>query len=299
MTNAWVRFVLIASLLLGSVLVARAEVSVSERENSLDTLVLAIVDDFDPIGGAWTQYRQVPASHVLNLDGALRGDGPPSLGFWTVTEDSDPISGWPLVVWAYNTGTDHDVAFAEWDGSGWSVTEFLTNDTDDELDPKIYVEADGTAHVVWWAAGTSENVYLTTRAAGASTWNVPLLVTGGPEEGRRPAVAVFGGVLRIAYERDSGEPGMTQDVVVATQQPGGGFSLELVGSTTRAEGLDVMVHEKHGHLWLDWKHEPAEFGCAEHQGSSWILRAPEPWTDPSWVGVEETRKSIQNQIVGN
>jgi len=270
--------------------VAHAEVSVDGFGTSVTTLVLAgVVDDPLPIG-IWFQYRPVAADQVLNADGHARGDGRPDI----VWRDN----AWPVVTWAYNAGGDFDIAFSEWDGTQWTATAFLTASTDDERDPRLFVESDGTTHVVWWTAGTTERVHLSTRQAGSSTWGLPVLVTAGAETGRRPAVAVFDGKLSVGYERDAISPGMAQDIVVATLQAGGGFTLEIVGATGRPEALDVMLHAEQGHLWADWKHEASELGCAEHQpGVGWNGNAPAPWTDPSWVGIEEARKAIRSQVL--
>jgi len=32
-------------------------------------------------------------------------------------------------------------------------------------------------------------------------------------------------------------------------------------------------------------------------GSGWSGNTPEPWTDPSWIGIEETRKAIRGEVV--
>lgn len=267
-----------------------AEVSVDPSGTSVNTLILAsVVDDPNPIG-VWLQYRPVAPSQVLNADGHARGDGRPDI----VWKDN----AWPVVTWAYNAGGDFDIAVSEWDGTQWTATTLLTSSTVDERDPRVFVEPDGTIHVLWWTAGASDEIYVATRQSGSSTWNQPVLVTTGTETGRRPTVAVFDGILLVAYERSSMSPGMAQDIVVATLQPGGGFTFEVIGATARTEALDVMLHAEQDHVWADWKHEVGEFGCAEHQsGTGWGGNAPEPWADPSWIGIEETRKAIRGQIL--
>jgi hypothetical protein len=252
------------------------------------TVVLGIItEDPNPIG-VWLQYRPVPSEQVLNADGHLRGDGPPDLA-WKA--DSRPAA-----VWAYNAGSDFDIAFAEWDGAAWTATEFLTTSTQDERNPRLFIESDGTMHVVWWTQG--EEVYLSTRGAGSSVWDGPVPVTTGGETGRRPAVAVSGGELFVAYECPSAAAGMLQDVRAAMRQPNGTFNFETVGSTLRTGPLDVVLHAEQGHVWADWKHEVDEFGFAERvAGDGWSDGAAQPWTDPSWVGVEGTRRVIRSLVL--
>ncbi len=290
MNHRWKRTTLMGLIVLLARTPALAEVSTDGSGPFVNTLILGVItDDSDPVG-IWLQYRPVPPNQVLNADGHARGDGRPDI-VWR--ENS-----WPVVVWAYNAGGDFDVAFSEWDGAQWTATAFLTSGTDDERDPGLFVEPDGTTHVVWWTAGPSEEAWLATRQAGSPTWDPPVLVTAGPENGRRPSVTIFGGELVVAYERDSLSSGMAQDITVATPQPGGAFTFETIGATARTEPLDVRVHAESGHLWVDWKHEAGEFGCAERQsGGGWAGLGPEPWVDPSWVGVEETRKAIRGGIL--
>jgi hypothetical protein len=259
---------------------------------SVSTLVLGITEDSDPISvAAWQPFRQVPAGWILNADGHARGDGGPDLAF-------RPGSAWPVAVWAYNQGAHRDVAFSEWDGSAWTAIEFLTAGAGDDLDPRVFVEPDGTVHVAWWTASPPSGVFVRTRPAGAGAWDAPIQVSDGLIPARRPSVLIFDGVLRIAYERDASLPGMAQDVVVATRQAGGAFVFEVVASTARTERLDPLLHATAGHLWLDWKHAVADLGCAERVGSGWVLGPPEPWADPSWIGVEETRRLIGRHVAG-
>ncbi|MCP3978773.1 MAG: hypothetical protein GY716_05505 [bacterium] len=278
-------------LIAGTSGAVHAEIAVDPPGNDpVSTLILGtIVDSPDPIGSAmWKVFRPLPPGQILNPGGYAREDGRPDL-FWK--ENS-----WPVVVWSYNLGADHDIAISEWDGTAWTFTEFITSGAVDELDPRVFVDVDGTVHVAWWVAGV-EKVYVATRPAGTTIWDPPVLVTAGAETGRRPSILVFAGEVKVAYERTSSVGGMAQDVVVASEV-GGSFVLELAGSTVRTDPLDAMLHAEDGHLWLDWKHESSEFGCAEYVGTSWTAIAPEPWTDPTWVGVEEVRKTIRNEVVG-
>jgi hypothetical protein len=175
---------------------AYAEVSALPQGPVVDTLILGtITEDSDPIT-SWLQYRPASPSEVLNPGGHARGDGRPDLA-------SKPGTlGWPLAIWAWNTGADHDIAYAEWNGGAWGPIEFLTAGIEDELDPRLFVESDGTLHAAWWLDGPVDRVFLVTKPAG-SIWGLPVEVVTG---GRRPSVAVDGGTLRVAFERDDLHP---------------------------------------------------------------------------------------------
>lgn len=251
----------VACVLLMRVSVVRAEVSVDLQSGQLVGILVmgSITEDPDPIGiAAWQVFRPLPQNQILNPSGYLRGDGTPDIARKT--------NGWPIAVWSYNAGGDHDIAISEWDGEEWGIVEFLTTGTDDDLEPRVFVEDDGTAHVVWWTDGAADRVFLATRHPASSLWELPVEVVTG---GRRPSVAVFDGVLRVAYERDSTVPGMAQDVIVVRHEPGDSFIEEFTASTNRGDRLDPVLHALQGQLWLDWKQASEVFGCTEYGVSGW------------------------------
>lgn len=237
MTSQLVRLVLGIALCVCTALAAHAEVAFTPTRGTI--ILGTITEDPNPIG-VWLQYRSLPSNQVLNADGHARGDGRPDV----VWRDD----GRPIVTWSYNAGGDYDVVLSEWDGTKWEAPNFLTSSTNDELDPRVFFASDGTVHVVWWTLEPSEEIYISTRQPGSSTWEPPALVTAGAETRRRPSVAVFDGTLAVAFERDSTTPGIAQDIVVATRQPGGEFVIEVIGGTVRTERLDVMLHAELDHV---------------------------------------------------
>ena len=266
--------------------VADAEVSVDGFGEAVSTVVLgSVVDDPNPIG-IWLKVRTT--DKALNIDGDLRGDQPPDIAWMA--------SSWPVVVWAYNSGSDFDVAYSEWDGTDWTTIEFLTSAVENERDPSVFVETDGQVHVAW---GTqSKKIYLVTRQAESPVWDAPILITTGSEAGWQPSVAFFDGNLFVAYASYSATAGMAQDIKVAIRQPAGGFTVDVVASTTLTNPPDVKLHVNQGRLWIDWQHDVGELGCAGYlPGVGWIDNPPEPWVDASWIGIEETRKAIRRRIL--
>jgi hypothetical protein len=287
------RMCLIASACLVVAGSTRAEISadLGAGTSGVNILVMGVIEDSDPIGvTAWQAIRPIPPDQILNSSGYLRTDGRPDVA-------GDPGTGWPTVVWAYDAGSDHDIAVAEWTGTAWSDASFLTSASTDELDPRVFVESDGTVHVVWWTPGQPDRVFLASRPGGSGIWSQTEEVTTAGMSGRRPSVAAFDGVLRVAYERPSTEPGMAQDVVVVRREPTGGYKPEMVVSTPSAERLDPILHADSGHLWLDWKQTPSEFRWTEHVSALWATPVPTPWADPSWIGVETVRKEIRRLVV--
>ena len=110
--------------------------------------------------------------------------------------------------------------------------------------------------------------------------------------------------LELAHDMDPMEVGLpaTSERLEAIAQAGLRKLVELhrqVVVSTDSLRLDAMLHTAEGKLWVDWKHDDQEFGCAELDDQDWGPPAFEPWTDPAWVGEESIRKSIQQQMMGD
>ncbi|MCP3981303.1 MAG: hypothetical protein GY716_18535 [bacterium] len=285
----------IAALSVVLAMPAAAEVSVYPTgPEQVGTIIMAIGDHPDPVGlNAWKLFRPAGAQLALNPGGFERGDGTPDL----VTHVD---TGRPFVVWAYNWGTEHDVAFSEWTGSEWSFPRFLTETAEDEMDPRIALDPGDQAHVAWWiqnAQNSDSTVFVSMRQTDDSDWSPPIPVTLPGEDGRRPSIAVHDGHVLVAYERDSFLPELEQEVIVARWTGDGNWDVTVIAGTTRTERLDPILHSRGPNLWLDWKHENGEFGRAVAEGMDWGEWSVEAWHDPSWVGVEDQRKKIQAEVV--
>jgi hypothetical protein len=272
--------------------IALGELSVDPQEGeSVSTILMAIGDEpspIDPLG--WQPIRSTEERFFLNPTGADRGDGRPDIAWM-------PESGRPVVAWSYRRGHDYDIAFSEWTGDRWSDVHFLTNSPEEDLEPRITVAPDGTLHVTWWIPHTIDRVFLCSRPAGETEWTDPVLITPDPMGGRRPSAAVHDGVVRIAYERTTGLPGLSQQAVVGHQLPEGGFRVDVVGMTERSERLDVLLSAESGRLWVTWKQDADLFGYAVHDEADWSPMQTEPWTDPGWIGVEEIRRTIRRTVL--
>lgn len=280
-------------LLICAQAVAWAEVSVDPSEAGVNTIIMGIIDDADPISVLWQPFRPLPSERILNSSGYARGDGRPDLGFRVIGDDSDSFVLSPVVVWAYNAGSDHDIAIAEWTGTTWSSIEFLTNTTVDELDPRIFVEGDGTLHVTWWTMEAPQRVLLARKPTGSSTWDAPIEVIAGC---RRPSVAVHDTGRRVSCERDSMIPGVSQEVVILREESGS-FIEEAVMPTSRSMPLESVLHVAEGQLWIDWKSDGQTLGYVEYTQGSWSVVGQESWLDPTWLGVESSRKAVENQLL--
>lgn len=262
----------------------RAEVSADPTATEVRVLVLGIIEGPDPIPqGIWEPVRDVDPALFLNPDGAGRKDGRPDIA-------KDPVTGWPHVVWAYNNGIDHDIAYSRWDGDGWLETEFLTSNAVDEIDPRIYVDFEAI-HVVWWETGTQTVRYV--KRSRLSDWGVPERVNDRP--GTRPSVATWGGTVLVVAEAEGDLGG--KEIVLSTRLGQGEFEAEIVGATAGGLALDVVLHVERDKLWMDWKRSGWEFAYSEFAGDDWTPATTVPWTDHSWIAVRETRLRIRNLVL--
>ena len=261
-----------------------AEVSADPTLYEVGVIVLGIIEGPDPIPQIiWAPVRDIDPVLYLNPDGAARGDGRPDIF-------TNPVTGLPHVVWAYNNGSDFDIAYSRWSASGWRQTEFITASVADELDPRIFID-DDAIYVVWWEP-TSSAVRLIKREH-LGDWQPVESISG--LLGERPSVVTWGGTVLVASEQQDGMGGT--DIVLSTRIAEDVYDSEVVGSAPDVSPLDVILHTEQGKLWMDWRHTSASYAYSEYTGSSWKPAASVPWTETSWVQLEEVRLCIRNMVM--
>jgi hypothetical protein len=279
-----------------------AEISVDRREGArVDTITMSITDGVDPIpkSESWPLFRDVPLDRVLNPNGGDRGDGRPDVAY-------HPVTGWPVAVWAWNNQTDHDIVISAWTGDRWSDPDFLTSSFENEIDPRIFVEPDGTNHVVWWVSHEDQEnrIVLLSRQNAADAWEPEVQINPVGEPGRRPSVVVRSNMIRIAYERDpSVDSDGVAEIVVRRGILGGEFVVDHVEEVLFVPA-DPALHIRETaagqppDLWLDWKHSSDEFGLAEFIDGGWGNKRFHPWPDPSRIGEQITCRTIDSSVGG-
>jgi hypothetical protein len=261
-----------------------AEVSADPTLFEVGVIVLGIIEGPDPIPQViWAPVRDIDPALYLNPDGAGRGDGRPDIFI-------NPVTGWPCVVWAYNNGSDFDIAYSQWNGSAWRQTEFITASVADELDPRIFID-DDAIYVVWWEP-TSSAIRLIKREH-LGDWQ-PLESIGGLV-GQRPSVVTWGGTVLVASEQDDGMGGT--EIVLSTRIAEDVYDSEVIGSVPDDSPLEVILHAEQGKLWMDWRNSSTDYAYSEYSGSSWKPAVTVPWTDDTWVQLEEVRLCIRNKVM--
>ncbi len=282
-------------LIIGGSGTAQAEVSVDLVTNGRpQTLMMRddITDGIDPIPQLWQAYRSVSNQRILNPSGTIRPDDEPDVAY-------HPTTGNPIVAWAYNNGTERDIALAYWTGTSWSAVEFLTASAEDEVDPKVFVERNGTIHVVWWVDSNDPQVRLMTRHHDADFWEAPIQVSPVGQAGRHPSVAVFQDVLWILLERDLsvGETAPQPELALFRRDATATEFVEHDSYSPLVDQPSPRLEVLNGHLWASWRQSATDFAYASFSDPGWSAVELLGWTDDSWLGWENARKAIARLVI--
>jgi len=180
-----------AALALGVTGISRAEVWVELDGSGL--VVATHVPSSKNTVRVWRATGEAPTrAQVLNVEGALRGDGRPDIAI-------DPLSGLPRAVWSMRSGSGFDIVTSTFDGRAWSEPMSLSASFRvDDLDPRLAFRADGVAVVVWWTNTTPSAVhmgYLTP----AGRWVDRGVVSAASRWAKQPSVRQVGDLTIIAY----------------------------------------------------------------------------------------------------
>ena len=74
------------------------------------------------------------------------------------------------------------------------------------------------------------------------------------------------------------------------------YVTETVGSVSQTDALNVVLHADQGKLWMDWRHSDEEFAYSEFDDDAWSSTVAIPWTDDSWLKLEEVRLCIRSVV---
>ena len=73
----------------------------------------------------------------------------------------NPVEGQPVLVWSRQDGTDFELAMMRRrPGDYWEPFYILTNNQTQDVEPRVIVDENESAHIVWWPSGIGGSVYL-------------------------------------------------------------------------------------------------------------------------------------------
>jgi hypothetical protein len=255
--------------------VAEVAVAISTHDGAGEPLpfpyVLAgLTDAGDPLGAAvWTPYNTAsPGRVLLNPEGAVNGDGAPSIG-------RDLVDGAPIVVWSKHSPAGHDVVLSRFAGGDWTDPVTLAGAAGDELDPQLVIDTSGAAlYLVYWIDDADPRVMVRRGNADGSAWEAPIRVSRTDEAAMRPSAVVHAGTLQVVYESHApGAPATPRQIVVAGETPGG-FDGAILTTTHYEQASWPQIHGSASKLWVEWIDAEGEM--------TWTQRL----ADGSWQGVQ-------------
>ncbi len=292
--------------------IARAEVGVSvafvngdapRPAPALYVWNLTIVDEDGPFAAIWAPlgdgFTPVPGERswslerpggrvVLNPEGNLHGDGPPSM-------NRIPGSNVPLAAWAMKTGNGFDVVTSRFVDGAWTDPESMAVTGSDERDPKLVVDAgNGTIYLTYWIDDSDPRVMLRTASATDLVWSSESRISAHDEAAMRPNGVVRGDRLLLIYESHfAGGPATPRSLVVA-EETGHGMQFEIVGTTQHTQPGRAEIHTDGTRTWADWIDADDEMAWTwRTTGSAWST----PTTEPFW-SLEEREFHARPRIRG-
>jgi len=253
----------------------------SYEEVDIFDLIVGIIENPDPI----PQMYWNPTPGDPDFPGTRR-TGERDHG--RLAYEFDRITREPFLTWAYDVGTDHDIALNVRHKNHWNrKIKFITSSTVDDLDPRLYVDDHNSLYATWWEDDSSSRIMLAKRSRHG--WDASIEIG----RGRRPSVAVWQGDLVVAYERDNA---LGQEIVFARSSMGGPFVPEVIAVTTRTTRLDPIVHVRSGRMWIDWKEADNVIAFSAYSNGEWKTPMAKAWTDRSWLGELTIRHMIELEL---
>lgn len=259
---------------------ARAEVAVAlaqiddDDSSPISSYIMRITDDSSPLG-MWAPVTAPSTTRVvLNATGGVTGDGPPSLVH-------DAATGLIAVAWSRDTGGGRDIVLSRFDGTAWTEPAVVSAGPDDEIEPKLAVDAAaGLVHVVYQVDGIVPRVEHRQAPLDLSAWSAPTVVSAAGDTALRPAIALVDGLVRVVYENHPLGIGITpREIVVAESLAGAPFSCEVVATTYHAEPNAPRLHTAPGRWWVDWVDADGEMAFVTLDGSGvWSQPSIEPFS---------------------
>ncbi|ANM30648.1 hypothetical protein ABI59_15295 [Acidobacteria bacterium Mor1] len=179
-------------------------------------------------------------------------------------------------------------------GQGNYETTYLTANGDDELEPRIVIESDGTVRIVYWRDLTTPDALVVSYDPVAESWSAERTLNGSAG-GKAPELAYDGTDSWFVFE--TGESaGSSVDVGIIAEEPDPINTVRL-GTNDGSTAADPIIVAESGSLWVTWVDDGTYVAWSEYDSAndSWSTAQLE---DYSADDVSSARARIRDDVLG-
>jgi hypothetical protein len=174
---------------------------------------------------------------------------------------------------------------------------YLTNNSVDDLSPKLEINASGDSWVVWWRDAATDQIFYRKRDYSSGNWSSEVALSDSTESSRNPEIVNDGTDAWVAFEFDD-IGGTTIVVGIIKDEPDPFGNRTSLGTTTYSGSLDTLIHYKSGNLWVTWIDSADEVGWSQYDyaNETWSTVNYESYGDDT---VPAARARIRTEVLGN
>ena len=195
-------------------------------------------------------------------------------------------------VWA---GTNQNIDFVVQISGQKPQVHTVTDNSLDDLRPRIAHASNGDAWVTWWRDDATDAVLIRKRHLSDGSWDAERLLSDPGESSRNPSIVHDGTNAWVAFEfDDQADTGIAVEMILDDPDPVG--IRVMVGTTDFGDTTAPMARAAQGHLWVTWIDSASDVGWAEYDYASetWSLSLTESYALDS---VEDARGRIRDTVV--
>ncbi|HKY31606.1 MAG TPA: hypothetical protein VJV23_03635, partial [Candidatus Polarisedimenticolia bacterium] len=201
-------------------------------------------------GFIWSVVRPgVPAAQILNPLGDAGGDGAPSVVL-------HPLTGFPEAVWSSWDGQDHEIVWSRWNGAAWTTPLPLSQNTLQDLDPRLWIDAAGNRRIAWWrSGGPFDEVVIRILPPGETQWWMAYRLSPGDRHARHPDIRTTSWGTFVLAEEENGSglaaavyecQALDGETPQRESEPWGRKLLQVVAGTASLEPELTMAPTQYG-----------------------------------------------------
>jgi len=210
----------------------------------------------------------------------------------------NPASGFIEIVDAtLGVGSNYNIRHVVNPGGGDPPAVLvLSNNSLDDLDPRIRIGPGGDTWVVWWRDGSTDEVLCRVHDYSTDTWSSEHALSTAEESARNPEIVYDGTNAWVAYEFNTTE-GIGIGVLGIEENPDP-FGRDVVATTSFTGDVDTRIHAESGNLWVTWVDNATYVGWSEysHATSSWASPGYESYASDS---VSAARARVRTTVLNN